>query len=472
MTLIKSISGIRGTIGGKAGEGLSPVDIVKFSCAFARFLQKRNDWKPGGNALRMVVGRDGRLSGAMVDDLVKGSLSGMGVEVIETGLSTTPTVEMAVKRHSAQGGIIITASHNPVQWNALKLLNEKGEFIDAAEGAEVIRLSEEMDFSFAEVENLGQVVEDSDTLEYHIRKILELPLVDAEAVRKAGLKVVLDGINSTGSFAVPALLDKLGVQVQVINSEPLGRFAHNPEPLPAHLADLSRTVAETCADMGISVDPDVDRLAFVCEDGSMFGEEYTLVAVADYVLAHTKGAAVSNLSSSRALLDVAEAHGCAYFPAAVGEVNVVTKMKEVDAGIGGEGNGGVIYPPLHYGRDALVGIALFLSHFAHKRAADGTLSMTAFRAGFPAYSISKNRVELKPGADVDKVLASLKERYGNEKINEEDGVRIDFEAAKEWVQIRKSNTEPIMRVYAESVDEAAADALGKRLVAEIEALMR
>ena len=420
----------------------------------------------------MVVGRDGRLSGAMVDDLVKGSLSGMGVEVIETGLSTTPTVEMAVKKHSAQGGIIITASHNPVQWNALKLLNEKGEFIDAAEGAEVIRLSEEMDFPFAEVEDLGQVIEDPDTLEYHIRKILELPLVDAEAVRKAGLKVVLDSINSTGSFAVPALLDRLGVQVQVINSEPLGRFAHNPEPLPAHLTDLSHTVAETHADMGISVDPDVDRLAFVCEDGSMFGEEYTLVAVADYVLAHTKGAAVSNLSSSRALRDVAEAHGCAYFPAAVGEVNVVTKMKEVDAVIGGEGNGGVIYPPLHYGRDALVGIALFLSHFAHKRAEDKAFSMTAFRASFPAYSISKNRVELKPGADVDKVLASLKERYRDEKINEEDGVRIDFEAAKEWVQIRKSNTEPIMRVYAESVDEAAADALGKRLVAEIEALMR
>ncbi len=420
----------------------------------------------------MVVGRDGRLSGAMVDDLVKGSLSGMGVEVIETGLSTTPTVEMAVKKHSAQGGIIITASHNPVQWNALKLLNEKGEFIDAAEGAEVIRLSEEMDFPFAEVENLGQVVEDSDTLEYHIRKILELPLVDAEAIRKADLKVVLDGINSTGSFAVPALLDRLGVQVQVINSEPLGRFAHNPEPLPAHLTDLSHTVAETHADMGISVDPDVDRLAFVCEDGSMFGEEYTLVAVADYVLAHTKGTAVSNLSSSRALRDVAEAHGCAYFPAAVGEVNVVTKMKEVDAVIGGEGNGGVIYPPLHYGRDALVGIALFLSHFAHKRAEDKAFSMTAFRTSFPAYSISKNRVELKPGADVDKVLASLKERYRDEKINEEDGVRIDFEAAKEWVQIRKSNTEPIMRVYAESVDEAAADALGKRLVTEIEALMR
>lgn len=472
MTLIKSISGIRGTIGGKAGEGLSPIDIVKFSCAFAHFLQKRNAWKPGGNPFRMVVGRDGRLSGAMVDDLVKGSLSGMGVEVIETGLSTTPTVEMAVKKHSAQGGIIITASHNPVQWNALKLLNEKGEFIDAAEGAEVIRLSEEMDFPFAEVENLGQVVEDSDTLEYHIRKILELPLVDAEAIRKADLKVVLDGINSTGSFAVPALLDRLGVQVQVINSEPLGRFAHNPEPLPAHLTDLSHTVVETHADMGISVDPDVDRLAFVCEDGSMFGEEYTLVAVADYVLAHTKGTAVSNLSSSRALRDVAEAHGCAYFPAAVGEVNVVTKMKEVDAVIGGEGNGGVIYPPLHCGRDALVGIALFLSHFAHKRAEDKAFSMTAFRASFPAYSISKNRVELKPGADVDKVLASLKERYRDEKINEEDGVRIDFEAAKEWVQIRKSNTEPIMRVYAESVDEAAADALGKRLVTEIEALMR
>ena len=472
MTLIKSISGIRGTIGGKAGEGLSPIDIVKFSCAFAHFLQKRNAWKPGGNPFRMVVGRDGRLSGAMVDYLVRGSLAGMGVEVIETGLSTTPTVEMAVKKHSAQGGIIITASHNPVQWNALKLLNEKGEFIDAAEGAEVIRLSEEMDFPFAEVEGLGQVIEDPDTLEYHIQKILELPLVDAEAIRKAGLKVVLDSINSTGGLAVPALLDKLGVQVQVINSEPLGRFAHNPEPLPAHLTDLSRAVDETRADMGISVDPDVDRLAFVCEDGSMFGEEYTLVAVADYVLAHTKGAAVSNLSSSRALRDVAEAHGCAYFPAAVGEVNVVTKMKEVDAVIGGEGNGGVIYPPLHYGRDALVGIALFLSHFAHKRAEDKAFSMTAFRASFPAYSISKNRVELKPGADVDKVLASLKERYRDEKINEEDGVRIDFEAAKEWVQIRKSNTEPIMRVYAESVDEAAADALGKRLVTEIEALMR
>ena len=471
MALIKSISGIRGTIGGKPGENLSPVDIVKFSCAFARFLQKRNGTRPEGGPMRMVVGRAPPLSGPMVDDWVKGSLAGMGVDVIETGLSTTPTVEMAVRKHAAHGGIIITASHNPIQWNALKLLNEHGEFIDAAEGAEVIRLSEEMDFPFAAVEDIGHVSEDPDALSYHIRKIEELPLVDAGAVRKAKLKVVLDGINSTGSFAVPALLEKLGVEVQVIHDQPLGWFAHNPEPLPAHLADLSRIVVESRADMGISVDPDVDRLAFVCEDGSMFGEEYTLVAVADYVLAHVKGAAVSNLSSSRALRDVAEAHGCAYFPAAVGEVNVVAKMREVGAVIGGEGNGGVIYPPLHYGRDALVGIALFLSHFAHKRMASGTFSMTSFRAGFPAYSISKNRVELPTGTDVEKVLSMLKERYRNEKINEDDGVRIDFEASKEWVQIRKSNTEPIMRVYAESMDGKSADALGRRLVAEIDALM-
>ena len=471
MTLIKSISGIRGTLGGKSGEGLSPLDIVKFSCAFASFLQQRHQDRLGGKPLRMVVGRDGRISGPMVDSLVQGSLTGMGVEVVELGLSTTPTVEMAVKKHQAQGGIIITASHNPMQWNALKLLNEEGEFINAAEGAEVIALSESLDFDFAPVERLGSISEDKNALEYHIDEILKLSLVDVDAIRNAGLRVVVDGINSTGGIAVPSLLKVLGVECQAINAEPTGHFAHNPEPLPSHLTELSSKVAEGGFDMGISVDPDVDRLAFVCEDGSMFGEEYTLVAVADYVLGRQPGVAVSNLSSSRALRDVAESHGGSYFPAAVGEVNVVAKMKETQAVIGGEGNGGVIYPPLHYGRDALVGIALFLSCFAKERLQNPAFSMTSFRKTFPAYSISKNRIDLVPGTDVDAILAGLKTKYAGERINEEDGIRIDFERSMEWVQIRRSNTEPIMRVYAESRTEESANALGMKLVDEIKSMM-
>lgn len=468
MTLIKSISGIRGTIGGVVGENLTPLDIVKFSCAFACFLQTRHKGTTARKPLRMVVGRDGRMSGDMVEKLVTGSLLGMGVDVVELGLATTPTVEMAVVRNKAQGGIIITASHNPAQWNALKLLNEKGEFIDAGEGAEVVRLSESGRMVFAPVEQLGKRTSDTKALAWHIDKILKLKTVSERDIRAAKLTVVVDGINSVGGDAIPRLLKCLGVKkVIALNAVPDGRFAHNPEPLPAHLKDLSKAVRENQADMGISVDPDVDRLAFVCEDGSMFGEEYTLVAVADYILQHKKGNTVSNMSSSRALRDVTEKKGGRYFSAPVGEVNVVARMKEVKALIGGEGNGGVIYPPLHYGRDALVGVALFLTSFAQKRKEDKNFSMTAYRKSFPAYVISKNRIELNPGTQVDKVLAQVKKKYSRERMSEEDGIRIDFESSREWVQLRRSNTEPIIRVYAESTTAGKADALGKRFVEEI-----
>lgn len=471
MTLIKSISGIRGTIGGRTGEGLTPVDIVKFSCAFACFLKKRHK-AAKSSRIRMVVGRDGRISGAMVDCLVTGSLLGMGVDVIELGLSTTPTVEMAVKKHKAQGGIIITASHNPAQWNALKLLNEEGEFISGEEGREVIAVSETLDFEFAQVEEIGQLRKDAEALQYHIDKILKIKLVDAEAIAKAKLKVAFDGINSTGGIAIPQLLKALGVKsISSIHTEPTGKFAHNPEPLPGHLQELSSLVVSRKADLGISVDPDVDRLAFVCQDGSMFGEEYTLVAVADYVLQQKKGNTVSNMSSSRALRDVTEQRKASYFSAPVGEVNVVKKMKEVNAVIGGEGNGGVIFPPLHYGRDALVGVALFLSAFARKKLAEKGFTMSLYRDSFPGYVISKNRIELKPGIDVDGILRKIREKYCNEKISDEDGIRIDFEQKREWVQLRKSNTEPIVRVYAESRNAGAADRLAKTFVREIKALM-
>ena len=469
MSLIKSISGIRGTIGGKVGEGLNPLDIVKFTAAYATFIRKNSPVKTN----KIVVGRDARISGEMVKHTVIGTLMGMGFDVVNIGLATTPTTEIAVTQEHACGGIILTASHNPKQWNALKLLNEKGEFLNAAEGQEVLRIAEAEAFEFAEVDALGHLYENNTYAQKHIESVLALDLVDVEAIRAAHFTVAVDCVNSVGGIVIPDLLKALGVEnIIKLNCTPDGNFPHNPEPLPENLTQIAGVMKEGRADVGFVVDPDVDRLAIVCENGDMFVEEYTLVAVADYVLKHTPGNTVSNLSSSRALCDVTRSYGQQYHAAAVGEVNVVSMMKQTHAVIGGEGNGGVIYPASHYGRDALVGIALFLSHFAHKRAEDKAFSMTAFRARFPAYSISKNRVELKPGADVDKVLASLKERYRDEKINEEDGVRIDFEAAKEWVQIRKSNTEPIMRVYAESVDEAAADALGKRLVAEIEALMR
>lgn len=469
MTLIKSISGIRGTIGGLPSEALTPIDIVKFSCAFAQFLIMRSrDLSVSQGKIRMVVGRDGRISGPMVDHLVVGGLLGMGVDVVELGLSTTPTVEMAVKRHKAQGGIIITASHNPAQWNALKLLNRDGEFIDAEEGKEVIALSENLDFSFAPVDRLGKLTQDTDAIGYHIDKITKLKWVDTKAIRAAGLKVVVDGINSTGGIAVPQLLKALGVRrVKAIHSRPTGEFAHNPEPLPAHLQDLSSEVCRMGADMGISVDPDVDRLAFVCQDGSMFGEEYTLVAVADYVLGRKKGNTVSNMSSSRALRDVTEKRGSAYYSAPVGEVNVVARMKEVGAVIGGEGNGGVILPSLHYGRDALVGVALFLTAFAYRKLSDSATRMTTYRDSFPAYAISKNRIDLEPDTDVDAILERIKRKYASEKMSTQDGIRIDFENRREWVQLRRSNTEPIMRVYAESPTREGAEVLGRRFVDEI-----
>ncbi len=471
MTLIKSISGIRGTIGGKEAETLTPVDIVKFTCAFARFLQEKNAARK--TRIRLVVGRDGRISGQMVDHLVQGSLMGMGVDVISLELSTTPTVEMAVKAHKAQGGIIITASHNPKEWNALKLLNEKGEFISAEEGRQVVETAGKGAFAFAPADKLGQFLcyDDSD-IERHIQAILDLELVDVKAIKAAKLHVVVDGVNSTGAVVVPFLLERLGVKtVHAMNDESMGDFAHDPEPLPANLKSLAAKVKKDKAHMGIAVDPDVDRLAFVCQDGSMFGEEYTLVAAADYVLRHKKGAVVSNLSSSRALRDVAESHGCKYVAAPVGEVNVVEKMKKVKAVIGGEGNGGVIYPELHYGRDALVGIALVLSAFARKLKENKAFTMTGYRDSFPAYAISKNRVALSGKVNADKVLAQVKKRHSKEKTNEEDGIRIDFEKTKEWVQLRKSNTEPIIRVYAESVSARKADALAKRFVEEVKAAM-
>lgn len=475
MALIKSISGIRGTIGGLQGENLTPADIVKFTCAFAQFLKmhhEKPDAKGATRAVKVVVGRDGRMSGDMVNRLVTGSLLGMGVNVVDLGLSTTPTVEMAVTHHRAQGGIILTASHNPAEWNALKLLGPTGEFIDAAEGQEVLALAEKLDFSAAPVQRLGKLTYATKAIDYHISKVLRLKGVDRVSIRKARLRVVVDGINSTGGMVISHLLKALGARfVKVINGTPNGKFAHNPEPLPAHLTELSEKVRKHKADLGISIDPDVDRLAFVCEDGSMFGEEYTLVSVARYVLLGTrKGNTVSNMSSTRALRDVTESLGGQYYSAPVGEVNVVAKMKQVHAVIGGEGNGGVIYPKLHYGRDALVGVALFLSAFAKERLRDNTFSMTRFRDSLPPYVISKNRIDLTPGMNPDAILAKIRKKYASEKISTEDGIRIDFEKTREWVQLRKSNTEPIMRVYAESTTAKKAAALGKKFVDEIKNL--
>lgn len=462
MSLIKSISGIRGTIGGVPGEGLSPIDVVKFTSAFATFL-KRN--KSSQTPLTLVVGRDARLSGAMVDRLVVGTLQGMGINVIETGLSTTPTTEMTVIDKHADGGIIITASHNPKHWNALKLLNAKGEFIDAAEGQEVLRLAESNEILYSEMDDLGQVTEDLNTIDRHIELVLQLPLVDVDAIRKANFKVAVDAVNSTGGIAIPRLLRALGVnQVVELNCEPTGHFAHNPEPIPQNLTQIAEAVPANHCDLGIVVDPDVDRLALVCETGEMFGEEYTLVSVADYVLSHTPGNTVSNLSSSRALRDVTARYaGCSYSAAAVGEVNVTTKMRETNAVIGGEGNGGVIYPALHAGRDALVGVALFLTLLAKKG-----MKVSELRKTYPDYIISKNRKDLTPDMDVDALLRKVAEKYGKDKncqVTTIDGVKIDFEDG--WVHLRKSNTEPIIRIYSEAHTEARANELAQQVIAEI-----
>ena len=456
MTLIKSISGIRGTIGGEVGENLTPIDVVKFTIAYTRFIASKN----GAKKLRIVVGRDARISGAMVNDLIEGTLLGCGVDVINVGLCTTPGTEMAVITHKADGGIIITASHNPKQWNALKLLNEKGEFLNAEEGKQVLVLAEQDDFLFPDVENIGKVISREDFNPTHIDQVLALNLVDVEKVKARKFKVVVDAVNSIGGVVIPALLEKLGCEVVKLNCEPNGQFAHNPEPLPQNLTEISEVIVKEGADLGVVVDPDVDRLALVNEDGTMFGEEYTLVAVADYILSKTKGNTCSNLSSSRALSDVTVAHGGSYAASAVGEVNVVTKMKEIGAVIGGEGNGGVIYPELHYGRDALVGVALFLTYFAEQGC-----TMTELRKHYPAYFASKNKIELTPAIDVDKLLATIKERYANERVNDIDGVKIDF--AEHWVHLRKSNTEPIIRIYTEAKSQEKADEVAEKFIAEI-----
>lgn len=461
MTLIKSISGIRGTIGGKVGEGLSPLDIVKFTAAYGTWLQERNNAKK----LNVIVGRDARISGPIVSSLVISTLRSLGINVLNLGLSTTPTVEVAVAMEKAHGGIILTASHNPKQWNALKLLNEKGEFISGEDGERVLEIAETENFTFVEVDHLGKLNTNDEYIAKHIDAVLNLPYVDKSAIKAANFKIIVDAVNSTGGIAVPLLLDALGVShVEGIHCEPTGQFAHNPEPLPAHLVDLSNAILEQNADLGITVDPDVDRLAMVCEDGSMFGEEYTLVAVADYVLSQKGGATVSNLSSTRALRDVTEKHGYEYHASAVGEVNVVEKMKAVNAVIGGEGNGGVILPELHYGRDALVGIALFLTHLAKSK-----LKVTELRDSYPKYTISKNKIQLTPEVNVDNVLVDMAKKYVDQEVDSTDGVKIYFE--KEWVHLRKSNTEPIIRIYAESENEAKADELAKNIIAEIEAII-
>ena len=456
MTLIKSISGIRGTIGSQPGNNLTPIDIVKFTTAYARFMSEKNE----GKRLRIVVGRDARISGEMVNDIIEGTLLGCGVDVINVGLCTTPGTEMAVITYKADGGIIITASHNPKQWNALKLLNEKGEFLNDAEGKRVLALAENDSYQFPDVDHLGKVISREDFNDTHIAQVLALPLVDVAAVRARKFKVVVDAVNSVGGVVMPKLLRELGCEVVELNCEPTGHFAHNPEPLPQNLTEISEVIVREGADLGIVVDPDVDRLAFVNEDGTMFVEEYTLVAVADYILSKQVGNTVSNLSSSRALRDVTEAHGGNYSASAVGEVNVVAMMKQTGAIIGGEGNGGVIYPELHYGRDALVGTALFLTYFAQKN-----MTMTALRASYPAYFASKNKIELTPAIDVDKVLLEMKARYASENVNDIDGVKIDF--AESWVHLRKSNTEPIIRIYTEAKSPAEADALAERFIAEI-----
>lgn len=454
MTLIKSISGIRGTIGGHVGDTLNPLDIVRFTSAYAMFIRKARGAEGSG---KIVVGRDARISGDMVRNVVCGTLMGTGFDVIDIGLATTPTTELAVRMSGADGGIIITASHNPRQWNALKLLNSEGEFLSKADGNEVLSIASNEDFVYADVDSLGHYVSDSTYNKKHIDAVLGLSLVDVEAVRKAKFRVCVDTINSVGGIILPELLDSLGVEYEILNGEPNGDFSHNPEPLEKNLGGIMERMRGGGFDLGIVVDPDVDRLAFICEDGRMFGEEYTLVSVADYVLSHTPGNTVSNLSSTRALRDVTERHGGKYTASAVGEVNVTTKMKEVGAVIGGEGNGGVIYPECHYGRDALVGIALFLSSLAHKGC-----KVSELRASFPNYFIAKNRIDLTPTTDIDAILAKVKEMYADQQVNDIDGVKIDF--PDKWVHLRKSNTEPIIRVYSEAATMEEADALGKQIM--------
>lgn len=453
MTLIKSISGIRGTIGGRSGDTLNPLDIVKFTSAYATFI--RRSGKSQSNTI--VVGRDARISGEMVKNVVCGTLMGIGYDVINIGLATTPTTELAVRMTQAAGGIIITASHNPRQWNALKLLNHEGEFLTKAEGNEVLDIAESEDFTYADVDHLGHYTEDASFDQRHIESVLALKLVDREAIKKAHFKVAVDGINSVGGIILPKLLNELGVEYTLLNGEPTGDFAHNPEPLEKNLGGIMQEMSKGGYDLGIVVDPDVDRLAFICEDGTMFGEEYTLVSVADYVLSHTPGNTVSNLSSTRALRDVTEKHGGQYMASAVGEVNVTTKMKEVNAVIGGEGNGGVIYPESHYGRDALVGIALFLSSLAHKGCKASEL-----RKSYPDYFMAKNRIDLTPETDISAILDRIKEMYADEKVTDIDGVKIDF--ADKWVHLRASNTEPIIRVYSEAATMEEAESLGRKLM--------
>jgi phosphomannomutase len=460
LTLIKSISGIRGTIGGKSGTALTPIDVVKFAAAFGYWLKTTQpDGAPAST--RIVIGRDARLSGELISRLVSATLQALGLDVVDLGLSTTPTVELAVPAEGALGGIILTASHNPIQWNALKLLNARGEFISAAEGEQVLQLAESEAITFAEVKKLGRYATDDSYLQKHIDAILALPLVDRDAIEKRGFRVVVDAVNSTGGIAIPMLLEALGVQtVKGLNCEPTGVFAHNPEPLPEHLAQITKELRNGKYDLGIVTDPDVDRLAFICEDGEPFGEEYTLVAVADYVLKNRPGNTVSNLSSTAALRDVTRKAGGEYHAAAVGEVNVVTKMKAVEAVIGGEGNGGVIFPELHYGRDALVGIALFLTHLAKFGK-----SASILRKTYPNYFISKNKIELTADIDVDAVLEGIQHKYAKNPVNTEDGVRIEF--GQEWVHLRKSNTEPIIRIYAESDFVSKADNLANKLISDI-----
>jgi len=459
MTLIKSISGIRGTIGGEVGDALTPLDIVRFTASYAAFIRKEYS---GSNTI--IIGRDARISGEMLSNIVSGTLMGCGFDVLDVGLSTTPTIEVAVQLHKSAGGIILTASHNPKQWNALKLLNANGEFLSAADGENILALAENDDFSFTEVDDLGNYTFDDSFNDKHIEEVLKLDLVDVDLVKSAGFKVVVDAVNSTGGFMVPNLLEKMGVECVKLFCDPNGQFPHNPEPLPENLIEISKLVVSESADFGIVVDPDVDRLAMVCEDGTMFGEEYTLVTVADYVLSKTPGNTVSNLSSTRALSNITNKHNGNYQASAVGEVNVVEKMKATNAIIGGEGNGGVIYPEMHYGRDALIGIALFLTQLAERK-----ISARELRDSYPNYFISKNKIQLTPEINVDEILSALEDKYKNEKMTTIDGLKIDFKEG--WVHLRKSNTEPIIRIYAESEGEDKANALAENMINEIKKLI-
>ncbi|WP_417886615.1 phosphoglucosamine mutase [Zunongwangia sp.] len=460
MSLIKSISGIRGTIGGKTGDNLTPIDAVKFAAAYGSWLKKNSESKK----IKVVVGRDARISGNMIQQLTLQTLVGLGIDVVDLDLSTTPTVEIAVPLENADGGIILTASHNPKQWNALKLLNEKGEFLSGEDGAEILEIAEKEEFTFADVDDLGTVIKIEDYIDRHIEEVLKLKLVDAQKVSVAGFKVVVDAVNSTGGIAIPKLLKKLGVEVIELYCEPNGHFPHNPEPLKEHLGDICELVKKEQADLGVVVDPDVDRLAFIDENGNMFGEEYTLVACADYVLSKTSGNTVSNLSSSRALRDVTEKQGGTYKASAVGEVNVVTLMKQSNAVIGGEGNGGIIYPEAHYGRDSLVGVALFLTYLAEKK-----IKVSELRDSYPEYFMSKNKIELTPQIDVDAILKAMKEKYASEEVSTVDGVKIDF--PENWVHLRKSNTEPIIRIYTEAKTQEKADELAEKMIVDIKKII-